>query len=65
MFYIRIFRYYKSFVFMYMLKYHPHKSDNPNKKYYIITNNNKKVYFGAAGMVILPTTKIKQEHNDI
>ena len=32
-----------------MLKYHPYKSDKPNKKYYIITNNNKKVYFGAAG----------------
>ena len=32
-----------------MLKYHPYKSDKPNKKYYIITNNNKKVYFGQAG----------------
>ena len=31
-----------------MLKYHPYKSDKPNKKYYIITNNNKKVYFGQA-----------------
>ena len=31
-----------------MLKYHPYKSDKPNKKYYIITNDNKKVYFGAA-----------------
>ena len=34
---------------IYMLKYHPYKSDKPNKKYYIITNNNKKVYFGQAG----------------
>ena len=33
-----------------MLKYHPYKSDKPDKKYYIITNNDKKVYFGAAGM---------------
>ena len=32
-----------------MIKYHPYKSDKPNKKYYIITNNDKKVYFGAAG----------------
>ena len=32
-----------------MLKYHPYKSDKPNKKYYIITNNDKKVYFGASG----------------
>ena len=32
-----------------MIKYYPHKSDKPNKKYYIITNNNKKVYFGACG----------------
>ena len=32
-----------------MLKYHPYKSDKPNKKYYIITNNDKKVYFGQAG----------------
>ena len=31
-----------------MIKYHPYKSDKPNKKYYIITNNNKKVYFGQA-----------------
>ena len=31
-----------------MLKYHPHKSDKPGKKYYIITNDNKKVYFGQA-----------------
>jgi hypothetical protein len=35
---------------IYMLKYHPYKSDEPGKKYYIITNDNKKVYFGAAGM---------------
>ena len=33
-----------------MLKYHPYKSDKPDKKYYIITNNDKKVYFEAAGM---------------
>ena len=33
-----------------MLKYHPYKSDKPDKKYYIITDSNKKVYFGAAGM---------------
>ena len=32
-----------------MIKYHPYKSDKPNKKYYIVTNNNKKVYFGQAG----------------
>ena len=32
-----------------MNKYHPYKSDKPNKKYYIITNDNKKVYFGQAG----------------
>ena len=32
-----------------MIKYHPYKSDKPNKKYFIITNNNKKVYFGASG----------------
>ena len=32
-----------------MLKYHPYKSDKPDKKYYIITNDNKKVYFGQAG----------------
>ena len=32
-----------------MIKYHPYKSDKPNKKYYIITNNDKKVYFGQAG----------------
>ena len=32
-----------------MIKYHPYKSDKPNKKYFIITNNNKKVYFGLAG----------------
>jgi hypothetical protein len=32
-----------------MLKYHPYKSDKPNKKYYIITSNDKKVYFGQAG----------------
>ena len=32
-----------------MLKYHPYKSEKPNKKYYIITNNNKKIYFGQAG----------------
>jgi hypothetical protein len=32
-----------------MLKYHPYKSDKPDKKYYIITNNDKKVYFGQAG----------------
>ena len=32
-----------------MLKYHPYKSNKPNKKYYIITNNDKKVYFGQAG----------------
>ena len=31
-----------------MLKYHPYKSDKPDKKYYIITNNDKKVYFGQA-----------------
>ena len=31
-----------------MIKYHPHKSDKPGKKYYIITNDNKKVYFGQA-----------------
>ena len=33
-----------------MLKYHPYKSDKPDKKYYIITNSGKKIYFGAAGM---------------
>ena len=33
---------------IYMLKYHPYKSDKPGKKYYIITNDNKKVYFGQA-----------------
>jgi hypothetical protein len=27
--------------YIYMIKYHPYKSDKPNKKYYIITNNNK------------------------
>ncbi len=32
-----------------MLKYHPYKSDKPNKKYYIFTNNDKKVFFGQAG----------------
>ena len=32
-----------------MIKYHPYKSDKPNKKYYIITKNDKKVYFGQAG----------------
>ncbi len=32
-----------------MIKYHPYKSDKPNKKYYNITNNDKKVYFGRAG----------------
>ena len=32
-----------------MIKYHPYKSDKPNKKYYIITNHDKKVYFGQAG----------------
>ncbi len=26
-----------------MLKYHPYKSDKPNKKYYIFTNKNKKL----------------------
>ena len=31
------------------MKYHPYKSDKPNKKYYIITNDNKKVFFGQAG----------------
>ena len=31
-----------------MLKYHPYKSDKPDKKYYIITNDNKKVYFGSS-----------------
>jgi hypothetical protein len=33
-----------------MLKYHPYKSDKPDKKYYIITNSGKNIYFGAAGM---------------
>jgi hypothetical protein len=33
-----------------MLKYHPYKSDKPEKKYYIITNSGRKIYFGAAGM---------------
>ena len=33
-----------------MLKYHPYKSDKPDKKYYIITNSGRKIYFGAAGM---------------
>ena len=33
-----------------MIKYHPYKSDEPNKKYYLVTINNKKVYFGAAGL---------------
>ena len=32
-----------------MIKYHPYKSNKPNKKYYIITKNDKKVYFGQAG----------------
>jgi hypothetical protein len=33
-----------------MFKYHPYKSDKPDKKCYITTNSGKKVYFGAAGM---------------
>ena len=33
---------------IYMLKYHPYKSDKPGKKYYIITNDKKKIV--AAGM---------------
>ncbi len=32
-----------------MIKYHPYKSDKPNKKYYIITNNDNKVQIGQAG----------------
>ena len=32
-----------------MLKYHPYKSDKPNKKCFIITKDDKKVYFGQAG----------------
>ena len=44
-----------------MLKYHPYKSDKPDKKYYIITNNDKKVYFGAAGMSDHDFTKHKDE----
>ena len=33
-----------------MLKYHPYKSDKPDKNYYIIANSGRKIYFGAAGM---------------
>ena len=46
-----------------MLKYHPYKSDKPNKKYYIITNNDRKVYFGQASgslpPLILHTIKMR------
>jgi hypothetical protein len=31
----------------------------------MITESNKKVYFGLAGALILPTTKMKQESKDI
>ncbi len=34
---------------IYMIKYHPYKSDKSTEKYYIIKNENKKVYFGHAG----------------
>jgi hypothetical protein len=44
-------RYHTYFFYIYiMLKYHPYKSDKPEKKYYIITNSGRKIYFGAAGM---------------
>jgi hypothetical protein len=32
---------------IYILKYHPYKSDKPGKKHYIITERKEKVYFGA------------------
>ena len=48
-----------------MLKYHPYKSDKPEKKYYIITNSGRKIYFGAAGMSDLQNIRTKQENKDI
>jgi hypothetical protein len=44
-----------------MIKYHPYKSDNPNKKYYIITNDKKQFILGLVDIVILQTVKMKQE----
>ncbi len=51
---------------IYMLKYHPYKSDKPGKKYYIITNDNKKKYIlGPLECLILQFIRMKQENKHI
>ncbi len=48
-----------------MIKYHPYKSDKPNKKYYIITNDNTKIILVLLVILILQFIKMKQENKDI
>ncbi len=48
-----------------MIKYYPHKSDKPNKKYYIITDDNKKDYLVRLLPLILQFIKMKQGNKDI
>ena len=48
-----------------MLKYHPYKSDKPEKKYYVITNSGRKFILGLLACLILQNIRTKQENKDI
>ncbi len=50
---------------IYMLKYHPYKSDKPGKKYYIITNDNKKFILVRLPLPILHIIKMSSANKDI
>ncbi len=48
-----------------MIKYHPYKSDKPNKSIILLQIMIKKFILVRLAPLILPTTKMKQENKDI